>query len=115
MIRRNRFADLHRRLIACPGHNGKRKTRFQRIEGILRVLGRTRPCAAATASRRTSVAKSSAQSQQSVKESSCRVSDGEFARKFVARQFLFALRRNFRQRSSMIPLLSGGHERSRPD
>jgi exodeoxyribonuclease VII large subunit len=40
MMRRNRFADLHRRLLACPprllenaGH------RFQRIEGILRVLG----------------------------------------------------------------------------
>ena len=40
IMRRNRFADLHRRLIACPGHlleNAKR--RFQRIEGILRVLG----------------------------------------------------------------------------
>jgi exodeoxyribonuclease VII large subunit len=40
MMRRNRFADLHRRLVACPprllenaGH------RFQRMEGLLRVLG----------------------------------------------------------------------------
>ena len=40
MMRRNHFADLHRRLVACParlienaGH------RFRRIEGILRVLG----------------------------------------------------------------------------
>jgi exodeoxyribonuclease VII large subunit len=40
MIRRNRFADLHRRLIACPGHLlDNAKHRFQRIEGILRVLG----------------------------------------------------------------------------
>jgi exodeoxyribonuclease VII large subunit len=40
LMRRNRFADLHRRLVACPsrlienaGH------RFRRVEGILRVLG----------------------------------------------------------------------------
>jgi exodeoxyribonuclease VII large subunit len=40
MIRRNRFADLHRRLMACPGHLLENaKHRFQRIEGILRVLG----------------------------------------------------------------------------
>ena len=40
MIRRNRFADLHRRLIACPGHLLENaKHRFHRIEGILRVLG----------------------------------------------------------------------------
>ena len=39
-MRRNRFADLHRRLIACPGHLLENaKHRFQRIEGILRVLG----------------------------------------------------------------------------
>jgi exodeoxyribonuclease VII large subunit len=40
MMRRNRFADLYRRLIACPGdllENARH--RFQRIEGILRVLG----------------------------------------------------------------------------
>jgi exodeoxyribonuclease VII large subunit len=40
VMRRNRFADLHRRLIACPGHLLEdAKHRFQRIEGILRVLG----------------------------------------------------------------------------
>ena len=39
-MRRNRFTDLHRRLIACPGHLLENtKHRFQRIEGILRVLG----------------------------------------------------------------------------
>ncbi len=40
MMRRNRFADLHRRLIACPSRLLENAThRFQRIEGILRVLG----------------------------------------------------------------------------
>ena len=40
MVRRNRFADLNRRLIACPGHLLENaKHRFSRIEGILRVLG----------------------------------------------------------------------------
>jgi exodeoxyribonuclease VII large subunit len=40
MMRRNRFADLHRRLIACPGHLLENaRQRFRRIEGILRVLG----------------------------------------------------------------------------
>jgi exodeoxyribonuclease VII large subunit len=40
MMRCNRFADLHRRLIACPGHMLENaRHRFQRIEGILRVLG----------------------------------------------------------------------------
>lgn len=40
MMRRNRFADLHRRLAACPGRLLENaRHRFQRIEGILRVLG----------------------------------------------------------------------------
>jgi exodeoxyribonuclease VII large subunit len=40
MIRRNRFADLHRRLVASPGRLlESAKHQFQRIEGILRVLG----------------------------------------------------------------------------
>src|SRR6266404_5104763 len=40
IMRRNRFADLHRRLLACPGHLlDNAKHRFQRVEGILRVLG----------------------------------------------------------------------------
>src|SRR6058998_1911090 len=40
MMRRNRFADLHRRLVACPPRLLENtKHRFQRIEGILRVLG----------------------------------------------------------------------------
>jgi len=40
MMRRNRFADLHRRLIACPARLIENaRHRFHRIEGILRVLG----------------------------------------------------------------------------
>src|SRR5438309_4658929 len=39
-IRRNRFADLHRRLLACPVRLlDNARHRFQRIERILRVLG----------------------------------------------------------------------------
>jgi len=40
MIRSNRFADLRRRLVACPGHLLENaKQRFNRMEGILRVIG----------------------------------------------------------------------------
>ncbi len=40
MMRRNRFVDLHRRLIASPGRLLENaRQRFRRIEGILRVLG----------------------------------------------------------------------------
>ena len=40
MMRRNRFVDLHRRLIAFPERLLENaKHRFRRIEGILRVLG----------------------------------------------------------------------------
>ena len=40
IMRRNHFADLHRRLIACPGRLiESARHRFAGIEGILRVLG----------------------------------------------------------------------------
>src|SRR5207249_11293907 len=40
MMRRNRFADLHRRLVACPGRLLENAWhRFRHMEGILRVLG----------------------------------------------------------------------------
>jgi exodeoxyribonuclease VII large subunit len=40
MMRRNRFADLHRRLVASPVRLLENaRHRFERIEGILRVLG----------------------------------------------------------------------------
>ena len=39
-MRRNRFADLNRRLVAAPGRLIENaRHRFSRIEGILRVLG----------------------------------------------------------------------------
>jgi exodeoxyribonuclease VII large subunit len=40
MMRRNRFADVQRRLISCPRQLVERaRDRFARIEGMLRVLG----------------------------------------------------------------------------
>ena len=40
MMRRKHFADLHRRLVACPGHLIENaRHRFNSVEGILRVLG----------------------------------------------------------------------------
>src|SRR5262249_43254191 len=40
IMRRNRFADLQRRLVACPGRLLETaRQRFQHMEGILRVLG----------------------------------------------------------------------------
>jgi exodeoxyribonuclease VII large subunit len=40
IVRRNRFGDLHRRLVACPGRLLENaKHRFLRMEGILRVIG----------------------------------------------------------------------------
>ncbi|HTL79629.1 MAG TPA: exodeoxyribonuclease VII large subunit [Candidatus Babeliales bacterium] len=40
LMRRNNLADLHRRLVACPAHVIENaRHRFNRIEGILRVLG----------------------------------------------------------------------------
>jgi exodeoxyribonuclease VII large subunit len=40
MVRRNRFTDLHRRLVASPARLIENaRHRFERIEGILRVLG----------------------------------------------------------------------------
>ena len=39
-MRRNRFADLHRRLVASPGRLLENaRHRFRHMEGILRVLG----------------------------------------------------------------------------
>jgi exodeoxyribonuclease VII large subunit len=39
-MRRNRFADLHRRLVACPSRLLENaRHRFRNMEGILRVLG----------------------------------------------------------------------------
>jgi len=40
IMSRNRFADVHRRLVACPERLLENaRHRFQHMEGILRVLG----------------------------------------------------------------------------
>jgi exodeoxyribonuclease VII large subunit len=40
MVRRNRFADLHRRFVVCPPRLVENaRHRFQGVEGVLRVLG----------------------------------------------------------------------------
>jgi exodeoxyribonuclease VII large subunit len=40
LVRRNRFADLRRRLVACPPRLVENaRHRFKRVEGVLRVLG----------------------------------------------------------------------------
>jgi len=82
MIRRNRFADLHRRLIACPGHLLENaKHRFQRIEGILRVLGPNatlRRGYSITTNERGQIIRSIAAVRPKMKIRT-RVSDGEFS------------------------------------
>src|SRR6516165_4011177 len=82
MIRRNRFADLHRRLIACPGHLLENaKHRFQRIEGILRVLGpdaTLRRGYSITTNERGKIIRTIAAGRPKMKIRT-RVSDGEFS------------------------------------
>jgi exodeoxyribonuclease VII large subunit len=40
IMRRNRFADLHRRLVACPARSIENAShRFNHVAGMLRVLG----------------------------------------------------------------------------
>jgi exodeoxyribonuclease VII large subunit len=82
MMRRNRFADLHRRLIACPGHLLENaKHRFQRIEGILRVLGpdaTLRRGYSITTNERGKIIRTIAAVRPKMKVRT-RVSDGEFS------------------------------------
>ncbi len=81
MMRRNRFADLHRRLVACPRRLIENaKHRFHRIEGILRVLGPDATLRRGYSITTNERGKLSAQSQQSGPKMKIRtrVSDGEF-------------------------------------
>jgi len=82
IMRRNRFADLHRRLIACPGHLLENaKHRFQRIEGILRVLGpdaTLRRGYSITTAERGQIIRTIAAVRSKMKIRT-RVSDGEFS------------------------------------
>jgi exodeoxyribonuclease VII large subunit len=82
MMRRNRFTDLHRRLLACPGrlletarHN------FQHIEGLLRVLGpdaTLRRGYSITMNQRGKIIRTIAAARSKMKIRT-RVSDGEFS------------------------------------
>src|SRR5437870_5856872 len=81
MMRRNRFVDLHRRLVACPGHLLENaKHRFNRMEGILRVLGpdaTLRRGYSITLDERGTIIRTTAAVRPKMKIRT-RVSDGEF-------------------------------------
>jgi exodeoxyribonuclease VII large subunit len=81
MMRRNRFADLHRRLVACPGRLLETAMhRFQHIEGLLRVLGpdaTLRRGYSITMNQRGEIVRTVAAARPKMKIRT-RVSDGEF-------------------------------------
>jgi exodeoxyribonuclease VII large subunit len=81
MMRRNRFVDLHRRLVGCPARAvGNAIHRFQRIEGILRVLGpdaTLRRGYSITMNERGKIVQTTAAVRPKMKIRT-RVSDGEF-------------------------------------
>src|SRR6478672_4791059 len=81
-MRRNRFADLHRRLVACPARLLENaRHRFERIEGILRVLGpdaTLRRGYSITMSERGKIIRAIAEIRSKIKIRT-RVSDGEFS------------------------------------
>ena len=82
MMRRNRFTDLHRRLVASPARLLENAThRFERIEGILRVLGpdaTLRRGYSITMSERGKIVRTIAAVRPKMKIRT-RVSDGEFS------------------------------------
>jgi exodeoxyribonuclease VII large subunit len=82
MVRRNRFTDLHRRLVASPARLLENAThRFERIEGILRVLGpdaTLRRGYSITTNERGKIVRTIAAVQPKMKIRT-RVSDGEFS------------------------------------
>jgi exodeoxyribonuclease VII large subunit len=84
MIRRNRFVDLHRRLVACPPRLLENAThRFHHMEGILRVLGpdaTLRRGYSITTNERGKIIRTIAAVQPKMKIRT-RVSDGEFGSK----------------------------------
>ena len=82
MVRRNRFADLHRRLVASPARLLENaRHRFERIEGILRVLGpdaTLRRGYSITMNERGKIVRTIAAVRPNMKIRT-RVSDGEFS------------------------------------
>jgi exodeoxyribonuclease VII large subunit len=81
MMRRNHFADLHRRLVACPGRLIENaRHRFRSVEGILRVLGpdaTLRRGYSITMSDRGQIIRTTVEIRPKMKIRT-RVSDGEF-------------------------------------
>ena len=81
VMRRNRFADLHRRLVACPARLIENaRHRFLRIEGILRVLGPDATLGrgySITLTDRGQIIRTTAEVRSKMKIRT-RVSDGEF-------------------------------------
>ena len=81
MMRRNRFIDLHRRLVACPARLIENaRHRFSRIEGILRVLGPDATLGrgySITMNDRGQIIRSTAEVRSKMKIHT-RVTDGEF-------------------------------------
>ncbi len=81
MMRRNRFADLHRRLVGCPARLLENaRHRFQSTEGILRVLGpdaTLRRGYSITMNERGKIIRTTAAARPKMKIRT-RVSDGEF-------------------------------------
>ena len=86
MVRRNRFVDLHRRLVACPPRLLDNAIhRFQQIEGILRVLGpdaTLRRGYSITMNERGNVIRTITAARPKMKIRT-RVSDGEFGSEVV--------------------------------
>jgi exodeoxyribonuclease VII large subunit len=82
MVRRNRFTDLHRRLVASPARLLENaRHRFERIEGILRVLGpdaTLRRGYSITMNERGNIVRTIAAVRPKMKIRT-RVSDGEFS------------------------------------
>ena len=81
MMRRNRFADVHRRLVACPARLIENaRHRFNHIEGMLRVLGpdaTLRRGYSITTNDRGQIIRTTAEVHSRMKIRT-RVSDGEF-------------------------------------
>src|SRR6266487_4295040 len=91
MIRRNHFADLHRRLVTSPGRLLENaRHRFRHIEGILRVLGpdaTLRRGYSITTDERGKVIRTIATVHPRMKIRT-RVSDGEFGSEILSEKIL---------------------------
>jgi len=91
MMRRNRFVDLHRRLVACPPRLLENaRHRFRHMEGILRVLGpdaTLRRGYSITMNERGKIIRTIAAVRPKMKIRS-RVSDGEFGSEVLSEKIV---------------------------